>query len=340
MGRLPLAALGLSPEALGWLGKLGVHKVADLQRLPPRGLTSRLGHEAARVMALLEGDDRTPLRPHVPEERPLERLVLEYGVTHHEALLFVVKRLTDRLAARLAGRVKKAHKLLLRLEVDHAVSGAPKKDPTLPITLASPLAKADELFAVVRAKILSPDGAAHIAIEHEEDGTMDVPILAVSLEVTEQVAAESVPQHLFVPEAKAERALPRLVAELSAELGPSAVGVLALVDTWVTADRSRLVPYRASPPPHVAPLVSEGEEMTRLLPVPKPVSRSELAALPDLRMVDRSEQIEWWKAGTTSGGHARDAFVAFWKEGGTAGGTAWVSVDGRTGDAFILGWID
>ncbi len=341
MGRLPLVALGLSHEAIGWLSKVGVRRVADLQRLPRAALAMRLGHEASRAMALLEGDDRTPLRPHVPPERPLERLVLEYGVTHHEALFFVLKRLCDRLAARLEGRVKKAAKLLLRLEVDHAVSGAPAKDPTLPLTLASPLAKAEELFAVVRAKVLSPDGAARIAIEHEEDGTMDVPILAVSLEVTEQVAAESVPQHLFVPEAKAARALPRLASELSAELGSHAVGVLALVDTWVTAERSRLVPYTASP---ASRFVSSGEEMSRLLPAPKAVPRSEVGGLSQLRLVARSEHVEWWRRGggerAGERGEAHDAFVAFWEESREARGTAWVSVDARTGEAFVHGWLD
>jgi len=290
-------------------------------------------------MALLDGDDRAPLRPHVPPTNPFERVVLEYGITHHEALFFVVKRLCDRLAVRLEGRVKKAAKLLLRLEVDHAVSGAPAKDPTLPLTLASPLCKADELFAVVKAKIESPDGAARIAIEHEEDGTMDVPILAVSLEVTEEILAETTTQHLFVPEARADRALPRLVAELSAELGAHAVGVLSLVDTWVTTERSRLVPYRTSASQksaHVSALVSAGEEMSRLLPTPKAVPRSTLT---HVRLVGRSEQVEWWKPGAK----VYDEIVAFWQDrtGGKVGqGTAWVSLDGRTGDAFIRGWVD
>jgi protein ImuB len=331
MGRLPLVALGLSDATRGWLSKIGARRVADLQRLPRAALATRLGAEAPRVMALLDGDDRTPLRPHVPPEKPLERVVLEYGITHHEALFFVVKRLCDRLAVRLEGRVKKAAKLLLRLEVDHAVSGAPKKDPTLPLTLASPLCKAEELFAVVKAKIESPDGAARIAIEHEEDGTMDVPILAVSLEVTEEILAAATTSHLFVPEARADRALPRLVAELSAELGPHVVGVLSLVDTWVTTERSRLVPYRTSASSQR--LVSAGEEMSRLLPVPKAVPRS---ALTHVRLVERSEQVEWWKAGAK----VHDELVAFWEEGRGGKGTAWVSVDGKTGDAFIRGWVD
>lgn len=336
MGRLPLVALGLSSDALGWLSKVGARRVGDLARLPRPGLAARLGHDAQRVMALLEGDDRAPLRPHVPPEKPVERAELEYGITHHEALFFVVKRLCDRLGARLEGRGKRAAKLLLRLEVDHAVAGAPPKDPTLPLTLASPLSRADELFAVVRAKVESPDGAARIAIEHEAGGAMDVPILAVSLEVTEEVLAEGAPQHLFVPEARAERALPRVVAELSAELGAQAVGVLALVDTWVTVGRSRLVPYRASPPSRTGPpLVSAGEEMSRLLPEPKVVPRG---ALTHLRLVARSELVEWWRPEA----QAHDAFVAFWDEGGGQGGrgAAWVSIDPRTGDGLVHGWVD
>jgi protein ImuB len=338
MGRLPLAALGvfgLSEGVISWLEKLGARKVADVQRLPRAALAARLDHDAPRVMAILEGDDRSPLTPHVPPERPLERAVLEYGITHHEALFFVIKRLCDRLALRLEGRVSKAQKLLLRLEVDHAVSGAPAKDPVLPLTLASPLVKADELFTVVKAKVLSPDGAAHIAIEWEENGSGDVPILAVSLEVTEEVAASPVPQHLFVPEARAERALPRLIAELSAELGPHAVGVLSLSDTWVTTERSRLVPYRHGEPGArrvSPPLVSAGEEMTRLLPEPVPVSRR---ALSQVRLLARSEEVEWWKPSPAP----HDAFIAFFSDRATRG-TAWVSIDRRTGEAFIQGWLD
>ena len=125
MGRLPLVALGLSPDTRGWLSKVGARRVADLSRLPRPALAARLGHDAPRVMALLEGDDRAPIRPHVPPDRPIERVVLEYGITRHEALFFVTKRLCDRLAARLEGRAKRAAKLLLHLEVDHAVAGAP-----------------------------------------------------------------------------------------------------------------------------------------------------------------------------------------------------------------------
>jgi protein ImuB len=335
MAALPLVALGLSPEAQGWLSKVGARRVGDLSRLPRPALASRLGRDAARVMALLTGDDRAPIRPYVPPERPIERAALEYGITHHEALFFVIKRLCDRLAARLEGRVKRAAKLVLRLEVDHAVAGAPARDPELPLTLASPLSRADDLFAVVRAKVESPDGGARIAIERDAHGALDVPILAVSLEVTEEVAAESVPLHLFVPEARAERALPRLVAELSAELGGSAVGVLALADTWVTILRSRLVPYDAAAPSRTGPpLVSAGEEMSRLLPAPRAVPRGALAPL---RLIARSEHVEWWKAGP----HAHDAFVAFWGDTGRGGrGSAWVSVDRRTGDALVHGWLD
>jgi protein ImuB len=337
MGRLPLAALGLSEDARGWLSKVGARRVSDLGSLPRSALALRLGKDAPRAMALLDGDDRSPLRPFVPPEKPIERLTLEYGIVHHEALLFVVKRLCDLLSARLEGRGKKASKLLLVLEVDHAVSGAPKKDPALPLTLASPLSQASELFAVVKAKLESPDGVARIAIEPKDDGTMDVPVLAMSLEVTEEVRAEPRTADMFVPQAKAEGALPRLVSELSAELGAHAVGVLSLVDTWVTHERSRLVPYRASPVSSRGPsLALAGEEMTRLLPVEKPVSRGELH---EAKLVQRREEVEWWK----TRGAPSEELVVFWQEGKgerAVRATAWVRVDVQTGDAFLEGWVD
>jgi hypothetical protein len=78
--------------------------------------------------------------------------------------------------------------------------------------------------------------------------------------------------------------------------------------------------------------------MTRLLPVPVPVSRR---ALSQARLVARSEQVEWWKPSPAP----HDTFVAFYStergaERAGAHGTAWVTVDRRTGEAFIQGWID
>jgi hypothetical protein len=65
--------------------------------------------------------------------------------------------------------------------------------------------------------------------------------------------------------------------------------------------------------------------------VPRAVSRRSLT---EVRLVARSEQVEWWKPGS----HAHDAFVAFWEEGGR--GNAWVSIERETGAAWIHGWLD
>ncbi len=111
----PLPVQILPIEDPRWLIKLGVKTIADLRALPRAALASRLGKTAHVVMALADGDDRAPLTPHVPPEIPEEETQLEYGIEGTEALLFVSKTLTDRLAARLAGRAVAA---AARIELD------------------------------------------------------------------------------------------------------------------------------------------------------------------------------------------------------------------------------
>jgi hypothetical protein len=79
------------------------------------------------------------------------------------------------------------------------------------------------------------------------------------------------------------------------------------------------------------PLVWEGEEMSRLLPVAKAVSWSELQGA---YLFARIEQVEWWKRPAGR----QDIYLAFHVRGPR--GTAWVSVDGESGETRIEGWLD
>jgi hypothetical protein len=99
----------------------------------------------------------------------------------------------------------------------------------LSIVLPSPIARAPDLLAVVRVRL--------------ERCLLAAPVLAVTLRASELACAPTRTLDLFAPEPKADCALPRLVAELVAQLGEGQVGMLTLVDTWLPADRTRLVPY-------------------------------------------------------------------------------------------------
>src|SRR5580658_492186 len=320
---LPIGALPLAESSMRWLARLGMRTVGDLQKLPRPSLSTRLGSSAATVMALLDGEDSTPLTAYVPPVVTEETATLEYGIEFTEALLFVVKGLSDRMALRLAGRAMAATRLELVLGLDRA--RAPGEfQAVLNQPLAAPLAEASEMLAVLRSRI--------------ESFTIEAPILTVTLRVAEMVERGATPLHLFVPEAKASRALPRLVAELEAELGPGKVGLLALTNRWLAHERSRLIPIGSAPiaVPHAlaspdsprGSLLSGAVEPTRLLVRPILVGDDV-----DLHVRVRQASVEWWTGEVGS----RD-FATAWIDSIPA--MAWVEIDSRSRQAWIRGWVD
>jgi hypothetical protein len=137
---------------------------------------------------------------------------------------------------------------------------------------------------------------------------------------------------LFEAQPRAERALPRLVAELASDLGEGAVGKLALGDSWSPEERSRFVRLDEKPlPKKRRHLLASVPEPTRLLAEPVPVARDSLRVV---RHLGRLERVEWWKkAGLSSRGVD---FVLAWTEEGPA----FVEIERATNTARILGWFD
>ncbi|MGH7270549.1 MAG: hypothetical protein ACREJ3_08975, partial [Polyangiaceae bacterium] len=134
---LPLRLLPLPEDTLHWLTKLGLVKVGDLAQIPRASLAVRLGAGAPRIMALLAGDDKTPLTPHLPPEVPEEAVVLEYGIESTEALLFVMKKLCDGLAWRIAGRALALSQIEIVFDLDQGV--VPGQEPaTISLALSTP----------------------------------------------------------------------------------------------------------------------------------------------------------------------------------------------------------
>jgi protein ImuB len=343
LGELPLAALALdsaprrdgTSAAVAWLSAIGIRRVADMQKLPRQSLGLRLGADAARVLSLLDGDDRAPLVAYIPPETPTEEAHLEYPVESAEALLFVIKRLAGRLAARLEGRCAKATQLELVLRLERASEGKAMHDgqneeDVSTILLASPLARESDLFSVLKTKIEAHDRRGHFA----------APIDGVALRATQVVTARSEELDLLTPETKADRALPRLASELSADLGHEAVGTLALADTWGMEDRSRLVPFgvkRAKLP--LSAFLSGGTEPSRLLAKPVVVRRSSLL---HSRLVARFEAVQWWRRAYSSRKSDRIEQYMSWTPGVPKPGArvmAWVEID-SSGTARVRGFLD
>jgi protein ImuB len=323
MRALPIEALGLDEDTGVWLRNLGLSRCGDLQKLPRRSLGTRLGVRAHDVMQLLDGEDHAPLDPYRPPEVPEERMTLEWGTSSVEALTFVLKNLCDRLAVRLQGRAMAAARLEVVLALDRALCPPGSHLSVRAITLPVPLGCAADLLAVVRSRL--------------EHLTLAAPALGVTLRAPELARRAGRTLDMLAPEPVADRALPRLVAELSAELGADRVGVLELVDTWAPDERTRLAPFgaRALSLGSRHPLVSAALEPTRLA-LPRPLERDDLTLL---HAPARIEYLEWWRRPP-----ARSDRVAAWleRQGQQGqGALAWVELGaGAQGPARLRGWID
>jgi protein ImuB len=337
---LPVASLPLPPEDVRWLAKIGVRTIQELRQLPPDGLGTRLGAHAREVLSLAGGDDRAPLHPYVPPEVPEEEAELEYGIEGTQALTFVAKTLTDRLSSRLQGRAVAASRIELELHLDAAMlrgardgasrsscgEGSKKTNVALvELELPAPLSSASDLLAALRPKI--------------ERLVLAAPVLGAKLRAPVLVHKRAAALSLFEPQPKAERALPRLVAELVADLGPDAVCRLVLGDSWVPEDRSRLVAFGASEKrPEKKKrrhMLSSVPEPSRLLAEPRNVPREGVRVT---RHLSRLESVEWWKEVPSERGPARRPvdYVQAW----TDEGAAWVEMDRTTGAMRVRGWFD
>lgn len=339
---LPIAALAFDDDTNAWLESLGLRFCGDLQKLPRRSFGMRLGRRVRDVFPFLDGVDPAPIDPWRPPEIPEERVELEWAAENLDALTFIMRIMCDRLAVRLHGRAMAAVRLEVVLGFDRGwierAEWAMAPLSTLDVTLPSPVARASDLYEVVK-----------IRLERE---TVPAPIVAVTLRAVEMARAPVRGLDLFVPESKADRALPQLVAELTAELGEMSLGTLALGDSWVTHERTRLLPYGAaflrSPSRSLAQspprLTTAAPEPTRLVP-PFFVPKSELQGI---ELLLRLEAVQWWRLGFQQ----RD-FIAAWIPTGDANGAgalAWLELCDRSSsrgplprhgtEARLRGWID
>lgn len=346
---LPVSVLPIGADDARWLSKIGVHTIEGLRALPRSALAVRLGTRAPVVIGLAEGDDRAPLTPYVPPEVPEEEATLEYGVTGSEALTFVAKTLTSRLASRLAGRAVAASRLELDLLLDIALLRETDAESAsrngrvqrIAIELPAPLSSASDLLAALRPKI--------------ERAVLRAPVLGAKLRAASLVHKPQAALSLFEAQPKAERALPRLVAELAADLGEEAVGKLSLGDAWLPEERSRFVRLDAKATARSSSASAKGHgnarpnddvngrkrrhmlssvpEPTRILSEPIAVTRE---AVKVVRHLSRVESADWWKRLPGDGPNRGVDYVHAWVDEGAA----CVEIDRSTGAARVRGWFD
>jgi protein ImuB len=119
LGALPLTLLAPSEELLETLERWGIRRLRDLAALPPLGIAERLGPEGLRLRELARGEAGRKL---VPLDLPLhfeDEIELEYPVELLEPLAFLLARLVNGLATRLATRALATDELRLRLTLEN-----------------------------------------------------------------------------------------------------------------------------------------------------------------------------------------------------------------------------
>ncbi len=311
---LPVAALPLDEATVRWLRGLGMETVGDLQNLPSGALAGRLDERAADVMALIRGDDATPLTPYRPPPILAERVELEYGVesTGRTPGRRQVALRSNGGAPRGEGDGGLEGRARARARSRDALRGGGTERHGRRRDLV-PLVKATDLFAVLRARI--------------DSYSVSAPVLAMTLRVPEVGRIDPRALHLFEPLVTTDRTLSRLAADLSAELGSANVGVLELVDSWVPEERSTLVPYGKSAKA-TAPFVDEPPEPTRFLATPQKLASPPPKLTPGVLL----DTVEWWRGDSECN---RETAIA-WVDGALA----WIEIDEDSGETWLRGWVD
>ncbi len=325
LAALPLSALGLGEAVIGRLAGLGVIDAGGLARLPEGTLAHRFGPEGVRAVRLARGEDDSPLVPYLPETLPEEAADLEAPADSAEPLLFVLKRLADRVAARLAGRGLGATRLKLVIKLD------PRGEERIAVPLAQPTA--------VAARWLLP------LKEHLFSLRLPAAVVALRLMAVE-VAPTAVEQLAFGDRPEAMAALEGVLARLAVRLGDDALFAAEPVERYRPERAYRAVPFRSGlRPPAPAPAAPEEarHRPTRLLPQPElVVAEGEGGRLTAVRVGGKDRAVlsfhgperlagEWW-----SERFDRD----YYRIALDGVGDCWIYRDATDGRLYLHGFFD
>ena len=201
----PLAVdlLDPDPASRATLASWGITRIGELAALPAGEAAHRLGSPGARLVRQARGEDEEVLRCRATPTALTEGIALEYGIDRLEPLLFVLRRLLDRLASRLAMHGFACAALEMTFELE---DGTPT---TRRITPAAPTGETKVLLVLVRA--------------HLERRPADGPVVGLRI-VAAATRVRPTQLDLFQPNGPSAAALAATIARLAALCGPERVG--------------------------------------------------------------------------------------------------------------------
>jgi protein ImuB len=210
LARLPIALLDPDEALATTLASWGIRRIGDLLALPAGEVAHRLGPAGARLVRRAHGHDDTPLACRAVPLTFSEAIELEYGVEHIEPLLFMLHRLVDRLASRLALHGLGSETIQLRLALDGGGSEVRQ------VAIAAPTRESKVLLTVIRT--------------HLEGQLPSRAVVGITVIVT---PARIRPAQLdfFRPSGPSPMALAATIARLATLCGSDRIGAPACVDS-------------------------------------------------------------------------------------------------------------
>ena len=224
---VPLSRLDIPPDVQVALLKLGIRTVANLLRLPAKGLSKRFGTEIFDLHRLATGDLFAPLKPEIAKEPLLRSMELPSPETASERLVFFVKQLVDDLLKEIYQKSQALTRLHLILELDDRTKRKESLRPDEP-TLNSPL-----LLRLVRLRL----------------ETLHLDSSAIFLTIEAEAVRRAQEQlSLVVEKPKREHRIRSLAfARLRATLGEAAVVRAELLDGHLPSARFQWTPLETLP---------------------------------------------------------------------------------------------
>ncbi len=205
---LPIAHLESTRDDRDRFDGIGCRTLADLRRLPEKGLARRFGVALLDEMARASGDRPDPQIVFEAPSRFDARIELMARVESAEALVFAAQRLLVQLAGWLTARRAAVRDFTLVLHHDRWTKDAIA--PTaLTIALATPGNDAARLTALVRERLSRLE--------------LKAPVLELALEAPTIVDERESEGTLFPAREQATETLARLIEKLTARLGPDAM---------------------------------------------------------------------------------------------------------------------
>src|SRR6476469_2722346 len=131
LATLPLALLSPTPQLFETLERWGIRRFHEMAALPPLGIAERLGTEGLRLRELARGEGDRKLLPLVDAIHFEDEIELDYPVELLEPLAFLLARLINGVATRLATRGLATDELRLRLKLE--LAGVHERTLLLPV---------------------------------------------------------------------------------------------------------------------------------------------------------------------------------------------------------------